>query len=205
MIDPVERFTVLYDRHYRNVLGYVLLRAEQGAAEDVVSETFLVAWRRLDDLPDPVLPWLLGVARNLLHKQYDSGRRRQVLAERIIAATTLGDLAGPDVAENVVEREAARAVLSARRSRPRSAPMPRTPTGAGVARTSHVSPPRPVPPAAATVASRPYATGDRCCSSPVPPRSRSAWGRWRTRSVAGRRDRPGGRRPRCGTRRSSRS
>ncbi|HZE34665.1 MAG TPA: sigma-70 family RNA polymerase sigma factor [Actinoallomurus sp.] len=113
MIDPVERFTVLYDRHYRNVLGYVLLRAEQGAAEDVVSETFLVAWRRLDDLPDPVLPWLLGVARNLLHKQYDSGRRRQVLAERITAATTPGDLAGPDVAENVVERDSARAVLSA--------------------------------------------------------------------------------------------
>jgi DNA-directed RNA polymerase specialized sigma24 family protein len=76
VIDPVERFTVLYDRHYRNVLGYVLLRAEQDAAEDVVSETFLVAWRRLDGLPDPVLPWLLGVARNLLYKQYHSGRRR---------------------------------------------------------------------------------------------------------------------------------
>ena len=113
MIDPVERFTVLYDRHYRNVLGYALLRADQDAAEDVVSETFLVAWRRLDALPDPVLPWLLGVARNLLHKQYDSGRRRQVLAERIIAATTPRDLAGPDVAEKVVERDAARAVLSA--------------------------------------------------------------------------------------------
>jgi RNA polymerase sigma factor (sigma-70 family) len=113
VIDPVERFTVLYDRHYRKVLGYVLLRAEQDAAEDVVSETFLVAWRRLDDLPDPVLPWLLGVARNLLHKQYDSGRRRQVLADRINAATRADDLAGPDVAERVVERDAARAALSA--------------------------------------------------------------------------------------------
>jgi DNA-directed RNA polymerase specialized sigma24 family protein len=88
--DPVEQFTVLYDRNYRNVLGYALLRAGQDAAEDVVSETFLVAWRRLDDLPEPVLPWLLGVARNLLHKQYDSGRRRQVLADRITAATTPG-------------------------------------------------------------------------------------------------------------------
>jgi RNA polymerase sigma factor (sigma-70 family) len=113
VIDPVERFTVLYDRHYRSVLGYVLLRAEQDAAEDVVSETFLVAWRRLDDLPDPVLPWLLGVARNLLYKQYHSGRRRQVLADRITAATTTNDLAGPDVAERVVERDAAKAVLSA--------------------------------------------------------------------------------------------
>jgi RNA polymerase sigma factor (sigma-70 family) len=111
--DPAERFTALYDRHYRSVLGYALLRAGQDVAEDVVSETFLVAWRRLDELPDPPLPWLLGVTRNLLHKQYDSGRRRQALADRITAATTTEDLAGPDVAERVVEREAARAALSA--------------------------------------------------------------------------------------------
>jgi RNA polymerase sigma-70 factor, ECF subfamily len=77
--DPDERFTALYDRHYRSVLGYTLLRAGQDAAEDVVSETFLVAWRRLDDLPDPPLPWLLGVARNLLHKQY--GRRVAMVRE----------------------------------------------------------------------------------------------------------------------------
>lgn len=111
MNDPAERFTALYDRHYRSVLGYTLLRAGQDAAEDVVSETFLVAWRRLDDLPDPPLPWLLGVARNLLHKQYDSGRRRQALADRITALTSTNDLAGPDVADRVVERDAARAAL----------------------------------------------------------------------------------------------
>jgi RNA polymerase sigma factor (sigma-70 family) len=110
--DPAERFTALYDRHYRNVLGYTLLRAAQDAAEDVVSETFLVAWRRLDDLPDPPLPWLLGVARNLLYKQYDSGRRRQALADRVGALTRSDDLAGPDVAERVVERDAARAALA---------------------------------------------------------------------------------------------
>jgi RNA polymerase sigma factor (sigma-70 family) len=109
--DPGERFTALYDRHYRSVLGYTLLRAGQDAAEDVVSETFLVAWRRLDDLPDPPLPWLLGVARNLLYKQYDSGRRRQALADRVTALTRTEDLAGPDVAERVVERDAARAAL----------------------------------------------------------------------------------------------
>jgi RNA polymerase sigma factor (sigma-70 family) len=111
--DPAERFTTLYDRHYRSVLGYTLLRADQGVAEDVASETFLIAWRRLDDLPEAPLPWLLGVARNLLYKQYDSHRRRQVLAERITAATNPRDLAGPDVADGVVERDTARAVLSA--------------------------------------------------------------------------------------------
>jgi RNA polymerase sigma factor (sigma-70 family) len=110
--DPAERFTALYDRHYRSVLGYTLLRAGQDAAEDVVSETFLVAWRRLDDLPEPPLPWLLGVARNLVYKQYDSGRRRQAIADRITALTTTDDLAGPDVAERVVERDAARTALA---------------------------------------------------------------------------------------------
>ncbi|GAA4486115.1 sigma-70 family RNA polymerase sigma factor [Actinoallomurus oryzae] len=113
MNDPAERFTALYDRHYRSVLGYALLRAGQDAAEDVVSEVFLVAWRRLDDLPDPPLPWLLGVARNLLHKQYDAGRRRQALADRIASATTADDLAGPDVAEGIVDRTTVRAALSA--------------------------------------------------------------------------------------------
>jgi hypothetical protein len=43
--DPPTRFTRLYDRYYRNVLGYALLRAERTTAEDVASETFLIAWR----------------------------------------------------------------------------------------------------------------------------------------------------------------
>nr|BFE82296.1 hypothetical protein GCM10020093_048970 [Planobispora longispora] len=75
MDDPEARFTALYDRHYRSVLGYALLRAERQAAEDVASETFLIAWRRLDGVPDQPLPWLLGVARNLLRKHHERGRR----------------------------------------------------------------------------------------------------------------------------------
>ncbi len=113
MDDPRERFTDLYDRHYRSVLGYALLRAEPGVAEDVSSETFLVAWRRLDDLPDPPLPWLFGVARNLLAKQRDSRRRRQALVDRITVLTTAQDHTNWDVADHVVDREAALAALAA--------------------------------------------------------------------------------------------
>nr|WP_237497612.1 sigma-70 family RNA polymerase sigma factor [Streptomyces sp. SID8377] len=36
--------------------------------EDITSETFTVAWRRVRDVPDPALPWLLGVARNLVRE-----------------------------------------------------------------------------------------------------------------------------------------
>ncbi|UBU13323.1 RNA polymerase sigma factor [Nonomuraea gerenzanensis] len=113
MDDPEERFTDLYDRHYRNVLGYALLRADRDVAEDVSSETFLVAWRRLADLPEPPLPWLLGVARNLLAKQRDSRHRRQALVDRIAALTTARDHEAWDVAEHVVDRETALAALCA--------------------------------------------------------------------------------------------
>ncbi|GAA4071877.1 RNA polymerase sigma factor [Nonomuraea soli] len=105
-----QRFTELYDRHYRDVLGYVLLRvADSQAAEDVVSETFLTTWRRLREVPDPALPWLLSAARNLVRKQHSSGLRGQALANR------LAGLAPPpetDVAERIAQREAALAALA---------------------------------------------------------------------------------------------
>ncbi|MEV5410960.1 RNA polymerase sigma factor [Thermopolyspora sp. NPDC052614] len=107
MDDPQERFTALYDRYYRSVLGYVLLRVEQGVAEDVCSETFLVAWRRIDELPEQVLPWLLGVARNVLAKQREIRYRRKVLVDRISALTTKQEHVAWDVAEHVVDREQA--------------------------------------------------------------------------------------------------
>ncbi|MDH2429395.1 sigma-70 family RNA polymerase sigma factor [Sphaerisporangium sp. TRM90804] len=112
MDDPRERFTDLYDRHYRSVLGYALLRAEHGVAEDVASEAFLIAWRRLDEVPDPPLPWLLGVARNLLAKQRDSRHRGKALVDRIAALTTPRDQVDWDVADHVVDREHALAALA---------------------------------------------------------------------------------------------
>jgi len=113
--DPQERFTALYDRYYRSVMGYVLLRVEQGVAEDVCSETFLVAWRRLDELPKQELPWLLGVARNILAKQREIRYRRKVLVDRIAALTTERDHIAWDVAEHVVDREQAISALRALR------------------------------------------------------------------------------------------
>ncbi|MCW2881992.1 MAG: hypothetical protein JWQ95_6092 [Sphaerisporangium sp.] len=107
--DPEERFTGLYDRHYRNVLGYALLRAEPAMAEDLTSETFLVAWRRLDDLPDPPLPWLLGVTRNLLRNQRVRRLRSDELVARLAALSTFAE---GDVAERVANRQEALAVLA---------------------------------------------------------------------------------------------
>ena len=51
--------------------------------DDVVADTFLVAWRRLEDVPDLALPWLLGVARRVLADQRRGARRRRSLTERL--------------------------------------------------------------------------------------------------------------------------
>ena len=107
MDDPLERFAGLYDRYYRNVLHYALQHAESGSAEDVASEAFLIAWRRWPGLPEPPLPWLLGVARNLLRQQAAAGRRRRLLTERIAALTSEADVTAWDAAEHVVERATA--------------------------------------------------------------------------------------------------
>jgi len=110
--DPLERFAGLYDRYYRNVLHYALQHAESGSAEDVASEAFLIAWRRWPDLPEPPLPWLLGVARNLLRQQAAAGRRRRLLAERVAALTSEADVTAWDAGEHVVERAAALEALA---------------------------------------------------------------------------------------------
>jgi len=115
--DPLEQFAGVYDRYYRNVLRYSLQHAEQGTAEDVTSETFLIAWRRFSALPDPPLPWLLGVARNLLRKQAGAGLRRRELVSRIAALSTPADGFTVGAGDFVVERAAAVAALS---SLPRS-------------------------------------------------------------------------------------
>lgn len=112
MDDPLERFAGLYDRYYRNVLRYSLQHAEQGSAEDVASDTFLIAWRRWPDIPEPPLPWLLGVARNLLRKQAEAGRRRRLLADQIATLTTAADIVAWDAAEHVVQRATALQALA---------------------------------------------------------------------------------------------
>src|SRR3954454_4802563 len=78
--DPdADRFTRLYEAYYRRVVGYALRRAAAEVAREVADESFLIAWRRLPDVPEPALPWLLVTARNLLGDHHRSGRRADVL------------------------------------------------------------------------------------------------------------------------------
>ena len=74
-----ERFDKVYRSYFAPVLNYALRRATPEVAHDVVADTFLIAWRRLERLPEEPLPWLLGIARKTLANQRRSARRRDAL------------------------------------------------------------------------------------------------------------------------------
>lgn len=80
---PTERMERLFRSHYAAVVSYVRCRVSAQTADDVVAETFLVAWRRLEDVPEESLPWLLGVARNVIATQQRGARRRTALSSRL--------------------------------------------------------------------------------------------------------------------------
>jgi len=65
----------LYGQYAGHVLAYARRHTNRDDAEDVVAETFHVAWRRRDVVPDEALPWLLGVAHNVLRSQWRTARR----------------------------------------------------------------------------------------------------------------------------------
>jgi RNA polymerase sigma-70 factor, ECF subfamily len=71
------RFEQIYEEHHEAVQAFVRRRAPERVVEDVVSETFLVCWRKLDRVPDEPLPWLYAVARKTLANQRRKLEREQ--------------------------------------------------------------------------------------------------------------------------------
>jgi RNA polymerase sigma-70 factor (ECF subfamily) len=112
-VESRERLTALWREHHAAVLRYASRRTDPEAAQDAVSETFLVAWRRLPEVPDDpaqARPWLYAVARRVLANSARSQRRTQRLSARL---TGVGFGAGgvPDHAEGVTERARVRQAL----------------------------------------------------------------------------------------------
>lgn len=106
MTDPetIERFQALYIRHHGQVYAYAVSRAGHQLADEVVSEVFLIAWRRLAELPAPSLPWLLGVARNVIISQFRASARQQSLAAELRTWVREAEMSAADIAEEVSER-----------------------------------------------------------------------------------------------------
>lgn len=78
------RFQALWDDHHADVLAFVLRRVgDRDTAADIAADTFLVAWRRWDDLPAEPRPWLFGIAHKMLANDRRAVRRRTALTARL--------------------------------------------------------------------------------------------------------------------------
>ncbi|MEU7906204.1 RNA polymerase sigma factor [Actinoplanes sp. NPDC049118] len=99
-------FRVLFEAAYDDLLCFVERRTHPVAAEDVVSEVFLTAWRRLDDVPvdlDNARAWLFTAAHHVLRNRRRSDQRQQALTLRILRqpGTPEVDVEADDVAARV--------------------------------------------------------------------------------------------------------
>ncbi|MDI2130642.1 RNA polymerase sigma factor [Yinghuangia seranimata] len=120
-----DAFGELYDLHARVLYRYALrVTGDWAAAEDVVSTTFLEAWRSRERLqPDAgdLRPWLLGIATNVIRGNARSRRRRHEALARMPERDAV-----PDFSDEVLGRiddaerlRAARAALERLRRRER--------------------------------------------------------------------------------------
>lgn len=112
-----ERFAVLFDRYGAQLHRYAARRLGDGEADDIVAETFLVAFRQrayYDLGRAEALPWLYGIASNLIRRH----RRAEVSRYRTFVRTGVLLDAAVGVAERAVERASAQ--MSGRRPPRRS-------------------------------------------------------------------------------------
>lgn len=105
-------FAQLYRRYHRPVRDFCRRRVATDLVDDAVAETFLTAWRRLEDVPAgaEALVWLYGVAYRVIGHQRRSSARRRRLEDRLRSMAS-----GPGAAadESVIDRAQYRLVLDA--------------------------------------------------------------------------------------------
>jgi RNA polymerase sigma-70 factor (ECF subfamily) len=97
-----DAFGLLFDRHERLIYNYCFRRVgNRPTAQDMLSMVFLEAWRRRDKElpPGMVLPWLYGIATNVLRHQRRSQRRFAAAMSRMPAPSM-----EPDFADSSSER-----------------------------------------------------------------------------------------------------
>jgi RNA polymerase sigma-70 factor (ECF subfamily) len=100
-----QAFSTIVDRHFATIHRYLSRRAGSDRAEDLAAQTFAVAFRRrgaFDESADSALPWLFGIATNLLRNDLRSERR-------MLAAIARLKTAGADDLAEEVDRSFSRA------------------------------------------------------------------------------------------------
>jgi RNA polymerase sigma-70 factor, ECF subfamily len=108
-----SRFDAAFDAHYLKVLAFAIRRMESRAeAEDVAAETFAVAWRRRDTIPDAPLPWLYAVALRVIANDRRSSRRRARRDQRFASESVWHSRDPAEIVESRDEIAAALASLT---------------------------------------------------------------------------------------------
>ncbi len=81
-----ERFGSIYDTHRVALVAYCRRRLPRDLVDDAMADVFLTAWRRVDQIPSgSELPWLYGVARNVIANQLRGFARRSRLSARFLS------------------------------------------------------------------------------------------------------------------------
>lgn len=108
-------FAELFDRHAAELLRYLTRRVGANDAEDVLGDTFTVAFERrasFDPAATSARPWLYGIASNLMHRR----RRDEVRFLRALARVShapAADTFEDDVASRVDSTERVRGLAGA--------------------------------------------------------------------------------------------
>ncbi|MET8141452.1 RNA polymerase sigma factor [Sphaerisporangium sp. NPDC005288] len=120
-LEQPEMFAVVFDRHADEMFRYAARRLGAELAEDVVAETFLVAFRqraRYDLARPDARPWLYGITTNVASQHRRAERRRTRAAARVAADRpgTFDERSDERVAAQQLQPRLARALgaLSAR-------------------------------------------------------------------------------------------
>jgi RNA polymerase sigma-70 factor (ECF subfamily) len=111
--DDEARFVEVYQRYSRHIQAYCARRTQSSQVPDAVAEVFLVAWRRIEQIPegDAVLPWLYAVAYRVISRHWRNKARTRRLIERLGGLAPEVEPLQPDVV--LLQNEEFRVVLTA--------------------------------------------------------------------------------------------
>lgn len=112
MENRAKAFTACWQSEAPRLLAYARRHLGPDEAADVVAETFLVAWRRWHEVPEPPIGWLLRTAAGVIKNRSRSTLRRDRLTDKI-ALLNHAAAAVSDTADAVVRRDEALRRLAA--------------------------------------------------------------------------------------------
>jgi RNA polymerase sigma factor (sigma-70 family) len=111
-----DRFAAVFDEHAGGLWRYLARQAGAAVAEDLVAETFLVAWEARDDYVaelGSVRSWLYGIAVNLLRRHHRGQAQQQRISQRLSGLRQPDDRGHDRAAERVDARTRLRGLAAA--------------------------------------------------------------------------------------------